>query len=187
MKNYREKLKKKIFFPTKQKGFTLLELLVVIAIIGLLASVVLVSFPSAMKKVRDAQRLQDVSQIITALEVYKANNGSYPPISSDSCCDGWDQGPCDTNPFIEALVTSDSATIVPVDPAGGSGTGCYGYNYYRYSASSYSCDVSRGAFYVLGIRNMESSGAPYPDSPGWSCSGRDWQNEFDWVTGRFEK
>jgi len=30
---------------------------------------------------------------------------------------------------------------------------------------------------------METSGRPHSDSPGWSCSGRDWQTEFDWVTG----
>jgi len=167
-------------------GFTLIELLVVIAIIGLLASVVLVSFPGAMKKVRDAERLQDVKQILTALLIYDENEGRYPSISGDACCDGWDQGPCGADPFIGALVDSGTATIIPSDPGDSSGTGCYGYNYYRYGAGDYGCDASRGAYFVIGIRDMETSANPHPDSPGWSCSGRNWQNEFDWVTGAFE-
>ena len=170
-----------------KKGFTLIELLVVIAIIGVLASVVLVSFPMAREKMRDAQRLQDVSQIITALRLYYTNEGRFPSISSDSCCDGWDQGPCGTDQtFIGQLISSGVVNTVPVDPLGGTGSGCYGYNYYRYNAGSYGCDASRGAFFVLGIRDMESSTRPHSESPGWSCSGRNWQNEFDWVTGQFE-
>ncbi len=170
-----------------KKGFTLIELLVVIAVISLLASVVMVAFPGATKKARDAERLQDTHQILTALLIYKTNEGRYPSISGDACCDGWDQGPCGTDPFIGALIDSGTATIVPTDPSGGSGTGCYGYNYYRYGAGNYGCDSSKGAFFVLGVRDMEASGRPHPDSLGWSCSGRNWQNEFDWVTGGFEK
>jgi type II secretion system protein G len=62
----------------KQKGFTLIELLVVIAIIGILSAVVLVSLNSARQKSRDARRLSDVRQIMTALEIYYNDNGAYP-------------------------------------------------------------------------------------------------------------
>ena len=34
---------------------------------------------------------------------------------------------------------------------------------------------------------METSGNPHPNSPGWICPSRNWQDEFDWVTGAFEK
>lgn len=61
-----------------RRGFTLIELLVVIAIIGILASVVLVSLSSARAKARDAQRMSDLKQITTALELYNASNGAYP-------------------------------------------------------------------------------------------------------------
>lgn len=172
---------------SKKNAFTLVELLVVIAIIGLLASIVLVSVNSARKKARDAKRLSDMRQIILALEMYYDINGRYPSISGDGCCDGWDQGPCGADPFIGALETANLMSKVPTDPRGGSGTGCYGYNYYRYGAGYRDCDSSRGAYYVLGVRDMETSGRPHPDSPGWSCPNRNWQNEFDWVTGRFEK
>lgn len=52
---------KKTMIKQKQKGFTLLELLIVIAIIGVLASVVLVSYPSATKKAKlgNALRFSD--------------------------------------------------------------------------------------------------------------------------------
>ncbi len=170
----------------KKSAFTLIELLVVIAIIGILAAVISVSVNNARKKGRDAKRLADMKQIMTALAMYYDKNGRYPTISSDSCCDGWDQGPCGSDPFIGALETAGLMAKVPTDPQGGSGTGCYGYRYYRYSGG-YSCDAARGAFYVLGVSDMETSGRPHPQSPGWSCPGRNWQNEFDWVTGSFEQ
>ena len=61
-----------------QSGFTLIELLVVIAIIGVLAAVVLVSLNSARSKSRDARRLADVRQLMTALELYYNDNSGYP-------------------------------------------------------------------------------------------------------------
>ncbi len=176
---------KKSYF---QKGFTLIELLVVISIIGVLASVTLVSLNSARKKARDIIRINDMRTIQMSLQEYLFANGRYPSISADACCDGWDQGPCGTDPFIGALTSSSSYLLpkVPMDSLGGSGTGCYGYSYYRYNAGEYGCDPSRGAYFVLGVRDMESTSNPYPKSPGWSCSGRNWQGEFDWVTGGFE-
>ncbi len=171
----------------KISGFTLLELLIVIAVIGLLASAVMVQFPNATKKARDVQRLQDMHQILLALRLYYSTYGRYPSISPDSCCDGWDEGPCGNNPFIGALVSSGLVTKVPTDPEGNPSNGCQGYSYYRYGAGSYGCDASRGPFFVLGIRDMKTTGRPYPESPGWSCPNRNWQNEFDWVTGGFEK
>ena len=60
------------------KGFTLIELLIVISIIGLLASVVLVSFPGAMKNVRDGIRKRDLATIRAALEQYWDIYWRYP-------------------------------------------------------------------------------------------------------------
>jgi len=62
------------------KAFTLIELLVVIAIIGVLAAVVLASLNSARVKAQDAQRLSDLKQIQTALEMYYNEYGYYPKI-----------------------------------------------------------------------------------------------------------
>lgn len=55
------------------KGFTLIELLVVVAIIGLLASVVFVSFAGVREDARDARRRADIVQLKTAMELCNAD------------------------------------------------------------------------------------------------------------------
>ena len=69
-----------------KKGFTLIEVLLVIAIIGILASVILVSFgASVRKKGRDVQRISFLKQLDSGLELYYAHYGHYPPAGgSDS-------------------------------------------------------------------------------------------------------
>lgn len=171
----------------RQKSFTLIELLVVIAIIGLLASVILVSFANIRKQARDAIRLSDMKQIMIALELYRNEYGNYPIFDSDPCCGAWDQGPCDGDPFLSMLVWAGLFNEVPVDPRWGPTTDCnYGYAYIRLCAGCFGCDASLGEYYILGVRDMESSGNPHPASPGFSCLGHNWQWEFDWVTGEFQ-
>ena len=172
----------------KIKGFTLIELLVVVAIIGLLSSIVLASLNSARTKARDTRRLLDMRQIQTALALYKDSYGCYPNNTDTADCSGWDtgfnggQGSGDI--FIQPLETANLISKTPGDSV--TISSCGGYRYYRYGAGSSGCDVSRGAFFVLGVTDMETSGRPYPSSPGWSCPSRNWQNEFDWVVGGFE-
>ena len=56
-------------------GFTLIELLVVISIIGILASMVTVSFLSSQKQARDVNRKSDLAQYRNSLETYANKNG----------------------------------------------------------------------------------------------------------------
>lgn len=84
-------------------GFTLVELLVVLAIIGILAAIGIVTFTSSQMRSRDAQRKSDLKQIASALELYYADNASYPaandsgqilgcPSTSSTAC-SWGAGP----------------------------------------------------------------------------------------------
>ncbi len=59
-------------------GFTLIELLVVISIIGFLSSVVLASMNTAREKAQVSAYRSYLKQVMTALEMYKNDNGSYP-------------------------------------------------------------------------------------------------------------
>lgn len=63
----------------RQVGFTLFELLVSISIIGILMAVASVSYSSAQKKARDARRMEDMTSIQKAAEVYYSQNAyAYP-------------------------------------------------------------------------------------------------------------
>ncbi len=127
----------------KQKsGFTLIELLVVISIIGLLASVVLVSLNGARAKARDARRLSDMKQIMTALELYYDKNGYLPITSSygENNSGGWDYS--SQGDFLTFLRTSGFLSTAPKDPVNNGvgdvyygGTG-FAYAYYCYSGEN---------------------------------------------------
>jgi len=163
-------------------GFTLIELLVVISIIGVLSTIAMTSLNGARAKARDAVRLSDMEQIRNALEIYKSMYGHYPYNSDtvDDGCGGWDVGynggSKSGDTFIQPLVDAGLMNKVPGDSKG---TNCNdAYRYHNY-----------GPYVVFGVEDMEASGWPHPKSPGFNPdgpSGRNWQNEFEWVMGLFE-
>ncbi|MBP6945103.1 prepilin-type N-terminal cleavage/methylation domain-containing protein [Patescibacteria group bacterium] len=59
-------------------GFTILEILIVLAVFGLLATLAVLSLNSARARVRDAQRLSDVSTISAGLSRYWLEKATYP-------------------------------------------------------------------------------------------------------------
>jgi prepilin-type N-terminal cleavage/methylation domain-containing protein len=67
-----------IFYSKTKTGFTLIELLVVVAIIGILVTFATVLLSSARARARDAKRVADIKQIQNVLELYQADEGSYP-------------------------------------------------------------------------------------------------------------
>ena len=63
----------------RQNGFTLIELLVVIAIIGILAAIIFPVYAQAKKGAYKSSDLSNMNALRTALQLYKADTGSYPP------------------------------------------------------------------------------------------------------------
>jgi prepilin-type N-terminal cleavage/methylation domain-containing protein len=61
-----------------RKGFTLIELLIVIAIIGILAAAVVVVLNPAelLAQARDGQRMNDLSAVVSAINLYVASTSS---------------------------------------------------------------------------------------------------------------
>ncbi len=83
----------------------MIELLIVIAIIGLLASILVASLNTAESKARDAYRLAEFHEISTALAVYDASHGSYPPLLNNI---PWNGYTCDSGNNPSCLSTSDA-------------------------------------------------------------------------------
>lgn len=94
-------------FPTlrhrsiRSAGFTIVELLIVIVVIAILAAISIVAYNGIQSRAKDAARVQKVTDIAKALEMYKVDKGEYPRIldgaSQEGSCgsqtDNW--GHCD--------------------------------------------------------------------------------------------
>ena len=113
-----------------KKGFTLIELLVVIAIIGVLSTLAVVALGSARAKARDSKRMSDLKQIGTALELFYADNGSYP---------------VDITPG-NGLVSPDGSSVymreIPSNPTPRDDGGCPDTNYVYNSNNGAGIDVA---------------------------------------------
>jgi general secretion pathway protein G len=72
MNGYVERLRR------DERGFTLIELLIVIVILGILAGIVLFSVGGVTDRGSVAACKSDLKTIETAVEAYRAKNGTYP-------------------------------------------------------------------------------------------------------------
>ncbi|MFA7244435.1 MAG: prepilin-type N-terminal cleavage/methylation domain-containing protein [Patescibacteria group bacterium] len=68
----------------RKRGFTLIELLVVIAIIGILATIIIISYNNAQAKARDNKRKVDLESIASALEMRYADKHRYSNTDHDT-------------------------------------------------------------------------------------------------------
>ena len=63
---------------SNKKGFTLIELMVVIAILALLGGIVAPKVIGRLRQAKPQKAKIDLTQIETGLDMYAADNGSYP-------------------------------------------------------------------------------------------------------------
>jgi prepilin-type N-terminal cleavage/methylation domain-containing protein len=122
----------------KRRAFTLVELLVVIAIIGLLSTVAVISLSSARIKSRNAKRIGDIKQLMTAfnLGLDASSTGTYPSSGgnvyaciSSSCYGGW-------NTYVDVPgVTSFFTPFMTLKPSDPSDAGARGYGGYLYNGA----------------------------------------------------
>ncbi len=70
-----------------KKGFSLVELLVVITIIAILSVVAYTAVGGQTTKAKNSRRMQDLTTIQTALEIFFAEKGKYPDML-DGAVDG---------------------------------------------------------------------------------------------------
>lgn len=123
-----------------KKGFTLIEILVAVTIIAVLVSIGVVSYASINKRSRDAKRKGDVEQLRSALEMYRADIGSYPNTGSGSWTDASGLDIAGTNPADDLVPTYFPA--IPSDPKSTQtyryrATNLSGANYYGYCLTAY--------------------------------------------------
>ena len=93
----------------KKQGFTIIELLVVMVVIGILVTIMIVSYTGIQQRARDSERSSDVTQIRVALDKYRADQSSYPDV-----CSGGDNVECSVTSL--ATVLSPYLKTIPHDP-----------------------------------------------------------------------
>jgi len=96
-------------------GFTLIEFLIVVAIIGILAAIAIPNFLLAQTRAKVSRVQANFRNLANAFEMYKVDNGYYPPASNLS-----DPNHRQKVQIIERLrrLTSpvDYMTFIPEDP-----------------------------------------------------------------------
>lgn len=126
----------------RQTGFTLLEILVSVSIIAVLTSILYLSFDDARNSSANKAMMTEFKEVQLALELYKAQNGSYPlPETTGTCGSGAliitsTDSTC-TLPFITGLVPGFIAGLPAINES--NNNNC---------EISYSTD-STGAWYKL--------------------------------------
>ena len=122
----------------KNKGFTIVELLIVIVVIGILAAITIVAFNGIQERGRDSGRITKLQAMAKAIELYRIDNGRYPPIQDgmgqETTCglqtESW--GHCDRNKLLADML----APYTTIDPTSLSNATQDSYWYWYTSQSS---------------------------------------------------
>lgn len=144
------------------RGFTIVELLIVIVVIAILAAISITAYNGIQVRARDAQRSSDMAAIVKALELYKIDNGKYPPSSgADAPGDNVPAGYTSNsaygfsyatdNSWLKSLVDGKYLTSAPKDPINDMN---YYYSYYVYNNGVGACTQP---IYALRVMQYESN------------------------------
>jgi general secretion pathway protein G len=68
----------RVFPPLLARGFTLIEVLIVVVILGILAGLIVPRIMDRPDQARVVAAKNDIQAIISALKLYRLDNGSYP-------------------------------------------------------------------------------------------------------------
>lgn len=135
---------------TTRKSFTLIEIMLVMVLLGILVIMFVGNFNTTLKRGRDAQRKNDLSQLQKALEVYYEDNGTYPVFASN---DIFDKKLCQTTVVSSTTSCPGIQTTymvkTPKDPSSAAYIYKYvpsvgGQSYYLYSYIENSLDQGSG-------------------------------------------
>ncbi len=128
------------YHVSRRSGFTLIEVLVTATIITVLTAIGVVSYTNINKRSRDTKRRSDMEQIRSALEMYRADNGSYSNTGGGS----W------TNASNLSLsLVSSYMSAIPNDPKSATQT-------YRYQATN----LVSGKYYGYCLSSLLESENP---------------------------
>ncbi len=96
-----------------KRAFTLIELLIVVAIIAILAAIAVPNFLEAQTRARVSRCLNDLRTIASALEVYRVDQGAYPPYGRISPT-GLMQYPALVNNMSDMMCFAGSPLTTPI-------------------------------------------------------------------------
>ena len=138
-----------------KSGFTLVEMIMVVAVLAILVTISVVAYNGSQARSRDAKRKVDITNIVKALELYYADNGTYPITSGTVSVIGtywYSSGDASWTTFSNTLTTAKAIDVLPVDPINNASSPLTaagrGYAYY----TGPRCGSTAGQWYVLMYR-----------------------------------
>ena len=127
---------------TQNSGYTLIELLMVVSIIGFLSTAAMVSYQKTRAISLSTSKIGDIQAMQKALELYYANNGHYPTITtaaeypnyihiSDTETVQWGEVQTLLSPYMSTLPVSSNPAHPYIYVSGGASSVCvYHWNGY---------------------------------------------------------
>jgi prepilin-type N-terminal cleavage/methylation domain-containing protein len=80
--NYHHPIHSKQTYHSNKRGFTIVELLIVIVVIAILAAISIVAYNGIQDRAKNIRVQSDIKQVATLIEMYYAQEGTYPSTGS---------------------------------------------------------------------------------------------------------